>query len=585
MARMFPSQLDDSTRSQAERRLYDAFRDRLDSMYIVFHHVAWLSLDRRKQPRDGEADFVIAHPDLGILVLEVKGGGIRRDPYHGTWTTIDAKRYEEVIKNPVEQAKDSKFTLLTQLRIMLPSHYITIGYAIAFPDLILTEGTYLGPDLPLDIVLDGLGILNLEKWVEQTFAFWRRQPSRENKPLGTEGIQALITLLGKQWDLRPALWGKFLAEGEHLVRLTEEQYYALDSLSYHRRMLICGFAGSGKTMIAVEKATRLTKQGFRTLLVCYNRFLAEDLRQRLYSQERLTISTFHEVCLRFSAQAGLTIPEEATESNDYYSHFLPHTLLEALNRIQMRYDAIIVDEGQDFLDNWWTPLQLLLADPDQGILYIFYDDNQCLYGHSPLLPLQGPPYLLTINCRTTKRIHEQIVHFYQGASTPIARGPDGTPVEFLIYERKEALQETVMRLLLKLTEEDHIPPEAILVLTPYSRKKSWLKAEQPAMGPGLDWNPSSPRQVRLATIHSFKGLERPVVILVELERWLTQGVKGVELERLLYVGCSRARNYLLVLLPEKHAQEILPKFQPKQAVQILQENREIGQNGEEPDQR
>jgi superfamily I DNA/RNA helicase len=334
-------------------------------------------------------------------------------------------------------------------------------------------------------------------------------------------------------------------------------------------MLICGFAGSGKTMIAVEKATRLAKQGFLVLLVCYNRFLAQDLRQRLRGLDRLSIATFHEVCLRLSEQAGLIIPEEAAQDSDYYSHFLPNTLLEALSRIQVRYDAIIVDEGQDFLDDWWTPLQLLLADPDQGVLYIFYDDNQCLYGHPPLLPLQGPPYLLTINCRTTKQIHEQIVHFYQGASTPIARGPDGTPVEFQIYERKEVLQETVMCLLLKLTEEHHIPPEAILVLTPYSRKKSWLKAEQPATGPGLDWNPSSPRQARLATIHSFKGLERPVVILVELERWLTQGVKGVELERLLYVGCSRAKNYLLVLLPEKHAQEILPKFQLKQAVQML----------------
>jgi hypothetical protein len=76
--------------------------------------------------------------------------------------------------------------------------------------------------------------------------------------------------------------------------------------------------------------------------VCYNRFLAQDLRQRLRGQDRLSIATFHEVCLRLSEQAGVMIPEEATRDADYYSHFLPNALLEALSRIQVRYDAMVV---------------------------------------------------------------------------------------------------------------------------------------------------------------------------------------------------------------------------------------------------
>jgi superfamily I DNA/RNA helicase len=262
-------------------------------------------------------------------------------------------------------------------------------------------------------------------------------------------------------------------------------------------------------------------------------------------------------------QAGIRFQEEVMRAANWYDQILPNALLEALDHLEMRFDAIIVDEGQDFLEGWWTPLQLLLQDPDQDVLYILYDDNQCIYGHPSTLPLHDPPYLLTVNCRTTKHIHEQILHFYQGTSTPIARGPDGVPVEFQIYESKDHLQVELMTLLQKLTTEDRIPPEAILVLTPYSRKKSWIKAEQLVGTVGLDWNPG-PGQVRLATIHAFKGLERSVVILVELERWLTQGVQGIDLKRLLYVGCSRAKNYLLVLLPKKHAEEMLHYFQPTQ---------------------
>jgi superfamily I DNA/RNA helicase len=72
MARMVPNQLSPDTRSDAERLLYEAFRDRLEDDYIVFHSAAWLSQDRQGRPRDGEADFVIAHPQRGILVMEAK---------------------------------------------------------------------------------------------------------------------------------------------------------------------------------------------------------------------------------------------------------------------------------------------------------------------------------------------------------------------------------------------------------------------------------------------------------------------------------------------------------------------------------
>lgn len=72
--------------------------------------------------------------------------------------------------------------------------------------------------------------------------------------------------------------------------------------------------------------------------------------------------------------------EPGEDFDDYFSVRLAEQLITAVDLLGPLYDAIVVDEAQDFLENWWLPLQLLLSDPDNGILYLFYDDNQNIYG-------------------------------------------------------------------------------------------------------------------------------------------------------------------------------------------------------------
>jgi superfamily I DNA and RNA helicase len=75
--------------------------------------------------------------------------------------------------------------------------------------------------------------------------------------------------------------------------------------------------------------------------------------------------------------------------------------MEACEILSPAYEAIIVDEGQDFQPHWWLSLQCLLADFDQGLLYIFFDDNQNLYHRDTVLPEGIPRFPLTRNCRNT----------------------------------------------------------------------------------------------------------------------------------------------------------------------------------------
>jgi superfamily I DNA and RNA helicase len=250
-------------------------------------------------------------------------------------------------------------------------------------------------------------------------------------------------------------------------------------------------------------------------------------------------------------EAGIRLPpEDAEPGSPYFEHRLPEALAEAASRLGPRYDAIVVDEAQDFREWWWPALLSLHTDPDAGPLYVFADDNQNLYGGA--LPVDeddrvGP---IALNLRNTKRIGEFVSVFYRGDQQPIARGPEGDPVQILGYEDDEGLARLLAVVLANLVEEEHVPLEDIVVLTPSGTAKSRLRSRGTVDGYRLSES-VEPGTVLATSIHAFKGLERPVVILAEL------GDKHLEdLRQYLYVGGSRARNHLVVLATEPVAREL-----------------------------
>lgn len=547
MARMYPNQLDPDTESPAERLLYQSFREGLDDSYTVFHSVAWQALDGNRRRRDGEADFVIAHPDRGILVLEVKGGGIEYDAQTRRWYSRSGDGRLHSIHDPFVQARTSKYTLRDLLAGMSgsPDYPINLGHAVAFPD-VLVGAQFLGPDRTREIVLDRSDLINLSGWVGACLAYWRGElHRRESAPTGIV-VSNLMSILGRSWELRPKLWGDFLLEQNELIRLTEEQYRLLSSLNRHRRAAICGCAGSGKTMLAVEKAVRLAQQGFKTLLTCYNKNLAADLRASVGTTDNLDIVHFHELCHQWAERAEM-VPEGPIDTK-FFEVKLPDALLAALDVLPDRYDAIVVDEGQDFCDNYWLPLQYLLHDPDHGILYIFYDDNQRLYVPSGTFPIQSPPVGLTVNCRNTQRVHQVVVRFYEAESYPDVLGPQGRPVELVRYTDAAGLRAELLAYLERLVHEESVPTDEIAVLG-FTNKRirqfwsdEWLS---------MEW-PPAPGKVHCSTVHAFKGLERAVIVLAGLEGWMPENFPN--LDQVLYVGASRARNHLAVLITDEAIQ-------------------------------
>ena len=559
MARMYPMPIQEDTNSQAERDLYQELHQQLDETYTIIHSATWQYLEaQRRVPRNGEADFVILHPTRGILVIEVKGGIITRDAQTGTWTSTSRTGQVFVIKNPFEQAKNSMYTILKDSKkaAKIPSFY-TIGHIVCFPDC--TVPGSLGIDMPRQIIIDQMDMLHLGEWVEAAFTYYRgnlvgwekagytqRNQAQSETTLGREGVAVIRSRLMSDVEIRPLLWGDIQREHTEIIRLTKEQFHLLGFLNNHHRVLISGPGGSGKTMLALEKARRLASQKFQVLYTCFNTTLAEDLRTKMGVNAGFDIISFHQLCARFANRGGLKMP--AKRGDDFYQIDLPNLLLTALDHVEKRYDAIIVDEGQDFYDAWWLPLQMLLANEKEGVLYIFYDDNQRIYSQEHNWPIDpSRPYQLTVNCRNTKAIHRIVEKYYQGIPIQV-QGPEGRKVSVLQYDALSEQGAVVCKLLDRLVVQEGVPTKEIVVLSPFGTQKSPLWRTLPIGQIRLseDW-PPPPNHVFYSTIHSFKGLERSIVILTDVNEWPRRD----ELIALLYVACSRACHQLYVILPKK----------------------------------
>jgi len=345
----------------------------------------------------------------------------------------------------------------------------------------------------------------------------------------------------------------------------------LQQLRRVRRAEIRGGAGTGKTLLALEKARELARQGFRTLLVCFNQPLARMLRDEVASgseRELLHVSTFHQLCEDLGRQAGTLPPKSDPPPAEWWSKTLPDALLEAIPKLDQRYHAIVVDEGQDFEADWFAELELLLETPKEDVFYVFHDPAQLLYRDADVVERLGlQPTDISLNCRNAQPIHDLVVRFAGGELEGAALRTDGRAPEVIVADTPAEILEALRRTLHQLREVEKARPWEIAVLSGRSPDKSdvW---RQRTFGNEVLWNgqvddaghtlalradqvpPTPDDAILYDSIRRFKGLERPIVILVEL------AADDPKLAQRLYVGMSRARQHLVVIVPSAVAARI-----------------------------
>lgn len=548
MAQMYPSRFDQNTSSPAEKRLFPVLQAHLSDDYTVFHGPALQVTRKSGGVDDREIDFLVAHPRYGLLAIEVKGGQITIDGTTKQWFQ-NGKRLK---KSPIQQIKQATYDLHSYLQNE-PStsrfNYPT-WYAVCFPDVDVTGD--LAPDAPREIILDkrDVNASSITSAIEAIYRHYQRAGAVGPSPIG---ITALVKKLAPSHVLRSLLSKDFESEDEQIKALTEEQYEVLDELRRTSRLLVTGCAGSGKTLLAIEKVRRLIDQGQEVLFTCYNRQLAQWLQQLIPKHPHLRLTTFHSLCMELCKQAGRELGEYDKKllganitSDDYYNGVFPNALHDAVDKIETRFDAIIVDEGQDFHRTYWSPLLSLLRNPEAGTFYIFSDENQRLYSRDEL-PFTQPTRHLSKNLRSTREIGEVVGRYHTGESRYKAAGPVADrDIEIIDPNQFKSLEHGLEIVLDRLAAQG-VKPSQIIILTPLNEKSRWKDGAKAGKYILVRDSFVEGLQIRVDTVYAFKGLERPVVILAEIDR-----PTPTEIDSLLYVALSRARNHLVVLgkLPE-----------------------------------
>lgn len=546
--RALPGEITSSILRSTECKVYARLREALDDTFVVFYSRPWLGLSPDGEEVDGECDFVVAHREYGVLALEVKGGAVTYNPETGEWTTRDRWGCRHRIKNPVQQARSSKYQILKKLNESekWTPRRIRARHGVIFPDSRNPGEESLGADIPEGLIcfLEDFDH-GLEAWIRERLGVTDEYGYSESPP-GNDGMQALEDVLAHPIHLHFPL-GKMISDDDHQISvLTRQQYQILSLIRSISRAGISGGAGTGKTVLAIEEAVRLAQKGMRVLFTCYNRPLAEVIRRTAEGTENLVVANFHDLCYRYAESAGIPIPDDVSETR-LFRYVYPEIFTQAVSRNpRLQFDAIIIDEGQDFLPQWFRALDTALDPEGRSILRIFHDNNQSVYDYETRLPegVSVVPIHLNRNLRNTQRICEVMMDYYSGFEL-VPTGPPGRDVEWIVANTVDAMRSVIDLKIRELIEKEGIAPSDIAVLTD-SKSRFDLLAPDIQLGGVVCHRCDVPRSrgVILDTVRRFKGLENSVVILVLSREWVT----SIEL---MYVGLSRARVHLIVVGAEK----------------------------------
>ena len=573
MARMIPSRIDDSVMSSAERRVFNLLDTDPDTDgWTVLHS---LGLARRRTGPYGEIDFVVLIPGEGLLCLEVKGGRVSCE--NGTWRTMDRHgNVAALSKSPFMQARESMFALRDSIMDHFgrgsPESHCPIGFAVVLPDVVCPPAT---PEFERSDIID---IHDLRGPISTSINRVTRSRLREFQQRSGERFptrsqaKAILNYLRPDFDLVVARSVSLGRTEAKLMSLTEEQYDRLDELGDNPRCLFEGAAGTGKTLLALEYARRADNAGARVLFVCFNRLLGDWLQQQTQGTQ-ISTGTWHEILKGLITTSSVREEFEAEERRASDRDSLVRLFKEiypfygelALEELNTPFDVLVVDEAQDLSNRTTFDLlnRALRGGLAGGRWAIFGDfTRQALYGSDLGSVADLTEYSdhfvranLTRNCRNTRRIAEETAIVAGFGTPPFKLGHEvGMPVEHRYWRTRSGLVTTLSETVSRLFR-DGIRTDDLVILSPKRLENSALAdVERICDAPLIDCSRTLvplPGKIRYSTIHSFKGLESQVVIVVDID-----GVDDERSQSLLYVGMSRARSLLIMMMQERNRSAI-----------------------------
>lgn len=330
-------------------------------------------------------DFVVLHSEVGIGVIEVKD-----------WTLATLRStLSQGGANPIDQLDGYRREIhdLYCPRLDGASGLAAVSGAVAFPLIDREE---------LDAVLGPARRGRADSAAKQRYL---RLVGRED--LHERAVEALVpsatffssTIMTPElardlchWLVEP----EFSAEQRRTPALDSKQRELVETRTSTGYRRVRGPAGCGKTLVVAGRAAELERAGRDVLVVTYNLTLVQWLRDLVVrfggNPNRITWLNFHRWCKRTMYELGADAEYHALWRNDAepgdsdedHPQVLDQTLVEAVIRTIRQsevppstFDAILVDEGQDFLPQWWDALRLVLRTGGEMLLVV--DTNQDIF--------------------------------------------------------------------------------------------------------------------------------------------------------------------------------------------------------------
>jgi len=527
MATMHPANLDrvDFT-APSEYEVYIGLSNALPEKCHVFYSVRWAQVDENGN-QSGEGDFVVVDPDYGFLIIEVKGG-TKIEHHERVWILWSGSTSRTLNKSPYDQAAGSMWAYIERYRKKYNEDLSgTFGYAVMFPHF----------DVPSDLCLD-MTALNtitlkdmnhLKQKVRQIFIANR---GSRNTWLSAETFRRLLNLFEGEPFVKASSSAICRMSLSELQSISRTQSACLDMLCNYPQALIIGSAGTGKTFMAIKKATECATKGLRTLYVCFNRLVNQYVSEEL-RDTGVICCTFHGLVLKILG---------VMKYNSLTSNIrLPGVLQAVTESATTQFDAIIVDEAQDFFEEWAFTIRSLLQDEKRDCLYVFYDEEQNIYQRDfgEAFMIDCPPFVLKYNLRNTKNIWEWLVSETGLGRDSISNQVNGVPPK-VIAAKNPSLAINEIQRLVQNAMKDGLTADSIVILSDQKKENSTL-AGIDSLGKCklCDYTADDHHDaIVFYTVQAYKGMESDIVICL-LSKSCSSEIR--------YVAYSRAKCLLYVI--------------------------------------
>ncbi|QJD89563.1 ATP-binding domain-containing protein [Duganella dendranthematis] len=511
-----------------------------ESPYHIYHGVHWTNVEKGYSAFD-QVDFVIVAPNGRVLLIEQIAGFLNETP-------------DGLVKQYAGKPRRVAQHIMRSIRVLTErfGSELSIDYVLYCPDYLVRDPHLAGLD-PRHII-------------DASNKHLLAQMVRDILPVGDAPADAqfdkVTRFLGNMLSLRPDPSAMIGNAARMVARLSGGLATWAHRLEFAPfRLRVMGTAGSGKTQLALSEYAAAIEAGLCPLYVCYNRPLADHIQTLVPDGGRVT--SFHMLSDAFAREQGNTPNYAAPDVWEKIEAEMTVSPLPA----NWQYDVLIVDEGQDF-SSAWRDILLRMLRPEGRAIWL-EDPNQNLYGKESV-PLPG---WVTLHSDTNYRSPRQIVELLAtiGATdTPVEAGSPfkGADIEELVYpegDTEAMLAQTRRAVTLCLgagfTREDIAiasfrgrEKSAILHLDQLSDVHT-LKSftgEYDLFG-----NPQYRDGGLLAeSVYRFKGQSAPAIIFTEID---FEEMDQLVLRK-LFVGMTRARLKLVLVLSERAEQQLLDRI-------------------------